>query len=95
MALAHRNNDLRVCGAKTVVTGQSSVTIAGELWAVLDDENNHGAGDLVNTTGSSITINGKPIIVHGPDLAAVDDLVFPPHDVPKTATACDSVNCYT
>lgn len=92
--MVHRNNDPRVCGAVTVVTGQTSVFVNGELWAVLGDPNNHGAGNLINTTGSSVTINGKPVIVHGPDDAAADLLLFPPHDNPKTAGGIASVTCY-
>jgi uncharacterized Zn-binding protein involved in type VI secretion len=90
---AHRQDDLRVCGAKTVVVGQSTVTINGKLWAVLDDPNDHGSGNLENTTGSSVTITGKPIIVHGPDLAKPDDLLHTP-DETKTADGAASVFCY-
>lgn len=92
--LAHRNNDPRVCGAVTVVIGQSTVFIDGELWAVLDDPNDHGAGNLINTTGSSVTINGRPVIVHGPDNAAADLRIFPPHDNPRTAGGADLTQCY-
>lgn len=94
MPLVHRNNDPRVCGAVTVVTGQSTVFVDGELWAVLADPNSHGAGNLINTTGSSVTINGKPVIVHGPDNASADLLLFPPHTNPMTAGGIASVTCY-
>ena len=41
MPAAHRNGDLRTCGATTSVTGQSTVTVNGKLWAVLGDKDSH------------------------------------------------------
>jgi len=73
MPSAHRNGDSRACGATTVVTGQSTVFVNGQLWAVLNDPNTHGNGGLINTTGSTVFIEGKPVIVNGPDLAKVDN----------------------
>lgn len=83
----HRNNDLRVCGAVTAVQNQSSVFVNGELQAVLGSFNNHGNGGLINSTGDSIYVEGKPIIVHGPDHANPDDLcpIPPTHCDPATA----------
>lgn len=69
---AHRHGDLRACGATTTVVGQSTVFVNGKLWAVKGDTNTHQDGGLINTTGSTVTIEGKPVIVHGPDLAEVD-----------------------
>lgn len=69
---AHRHGDPRACGATTTVVGQSTVFVNGKLWAVKGDTNTHQAGDLINTTGSTVTIEGKPVIVHGPDLAKPD-----------------------
>lgn len=37
----HRHKDLRYCGARTVVTKQSTVYVNNELVAVEDDECNH------------------------------------------------------
>jgi len=71
--LAHRDGDLRACGATTTVIGQTSVTVNGKLWAVLGDPNTHLLGNLDNTTGVSIFINKLPVIVHGPDLAINTD----------------------
>ena len=92
MPLAHRNNDLRVCGAKTVVQGQSSVTIEGELWAVRDDPNDHEEGKLIPTY-SGITIEGKDVIVHTPDLATADIAGHDP-SLTKTATSAPDVSGY-
>lgn len=89
MPLAHRHGDSRACGATTVVTGQSTVTINGKLWAVLGDPNSHGAGNLINSI-SSVTINGKPIIIHAPNIATVDNQGHPP-SATQTASACESV----
>ncbi len=92
MPITHRNNDTRVCGAATVVTGQSSVKVEGELWAVEGDQNNHIAGDLVSTVGDSVTINGKKVIVVG-DTAIPDNVGHPP-PLTKPATGASTVNCY-
>lgn len=73
MPAAHRHGDSRACGATTVVSGQSTVFVNDKLWAVLDDPNTHGNGGLINTTGSTVFIEGKPVIVNGPDLAKVDN----------------------
>lgn len=78
MANAHRQDDARVCGATTIVTGQSHVSIEGKLWAVDGDPNTDGGGGL-NTSHGWLTINGKGIIVAG-DSAAPDALCpIPPH----------------
>ena len=71
MPLAHRRTDTRACGATTTVVGQSSVFVNKLLWAVKDDTNTHGNGQLINTTGDSVFIEGKPVIVKG-DLAKID-----------------------
>jgi hypothetical protein len=63
----------RVCGATTVVVGQSTVFVNSKLWAVLNDPNSHGDGQLINT-GTTVFIEGKPVIVHSPDPAMPDDL---------------------
>ncbi len=92
MPKAHRQDDLRACGARTVVTGQSSVTIDGKLWAVYFDPNTHGAGELINTF-NSVTINGKKVIVNTPDKANMDNLGHA-YDEDETASASASVSCY-
>jgi len=72
MPKAHRDGDARACGATTVVDNQASVWVNGKLWAVKGDPNSHSAGGLINTTGSTVYIEGIHVIVHGPDLAEVD-----------------------
>jgi len=75
MPQAHRNNDKRKCiGGITVVQNQSTVFVNDELWAVRDTINNHGNGQLINTTGDTVFVEGKPVIVHGPDHAKPDNL---------------------
>jgi uncharacterized Zn-binding protein involved in type VI secretion len=89
MPAAHRNNDSRTCGAKSVVQNQTTVFVNGELWAVKGTVNNHGDGQLINTTGSTVTIEGIPVIVHGPDNAQPDNA-----DHPNPATAEGSSNVF-
>lgn len=88
MPFAHRNGDLRACGATTIVQGQSTVFVNSKLWSVVGDPNSHGDGQLINS-GTSVTIHGKPVIVNRPDLAAADDA---PHPSPQTETAQGSTN---
>lgn len=68
----------------------------GKLWAVEDSVNNHGNGQLIPTTGQTVHIEGKPIIVHGPDHAQPDDLcpVEPEHCDPETAQGSPDVFSY-
>lgn len=96
MPPAHLNGDLRVCGAVTVVSGQSTVFVNGQLWAVEGDPNSHGGGALI-PSGSTVLIEGKPVIVHAPDSAAADALcpiVGPPHCAPATAEGSGNVGAY-
>lgn len=72
MSYAHKNGDQRNCGATTIVSGQSFVTIGGQLWAVENDQNTHGAGGLI-ATKTFIKIGGKSVIVDG-DPANPDNL---------------------
>jgi hypothetical protein len=71
MPKAHRHADSRVCGASTIVVGQTSVKVNGRLWAVKDDPNSHGGGELIPSF-NSVTIAGKRVIVHTPDQAKID-----------------------
>jgi hypothetical protein len=85
---AHRDKDDRSCGAKTVVTNQSTVYVNGELWAVKGDKNTDGNGGLKATTGQTVFVEGKNVIVHGPDNADPDNKCPIPggeHCNPKTA----------
>jgi uncharacterized Zn-binding protein involved in type VI secretion len=72
MAIAHRQDDSRACGATTIVTGQDFVKVDGKLWAVNGDPDTHGGGGLITSHGW-LTIGGKGIIVVG-DNAAGDSL---------------------
>lgn len=62
---AHCEGNLRSCGAKTVVVGQSHVRINGKLWAVENDPDDHGGGGLISSGQVNIRINGKKAIVVG------------------------------
>jgi hypothetical protein len=93
MPAIHRNNDLRSCGAKTIVVGQSKVYANGELVAVNGDPNTHGNGGLI--AGSRrVFINGKAVVNHTPDGANPDDLCPDPggaHCSPVTAGGSPNV----
>jgi len=88
---AHRDRDSRKCGAKTTVTNQSSVYVNGRLWAVKGDDCDHQEGRLINTSGDTVFIEGKPVIVHGPDHAHPDET----EEIdPMTAEGSDNVTAY-
>lgn len=72
MPAAHRHGDARKCGATTVVIGQNFVFVNGRLWAVEGDPNTHEEGGLIAATGTTVKINGKNVIVDGPDPAELD-----------------------
>lgn len=91
MAAAHRHGDSRVCGATTIVSGQSTVTVNNKLWAVDNDENTHGGGGL-NPAGTTVTINNLKVVVSG-DPADGDNAL---HPLPPTNASGGSsdVSCY-
>jgi hypothetical protein len=72
---AHRDTDKRKCGAKTVVTGQTTVFVNNLLWAVKGDKNDHGNGKLKlgSNNKGTIFIGENEVIIHGPDDADQDD----------------------
>ena len=66
MAEIHRNNDKRMCGATTIVTGQSTVYLNGELISVEGDQCTHGNGELkADTNTGKLWINGKKVVYNG------------------------------
>lgn len=70
---AHRDEDTRFCGAKTIVVGQNSVHVNGKLWAVEGDPNTHGEGLLKAIYGvPCVTIEGKFVICAVGDAAEGD-----------------------
>lgn len=73
---AHRNDDVRFCGARTIVTGQGTVKVEGRLWAVEGDKDTHcNQGSLNAVYGAgNIRINGKRVICAVGDTAASDKL---------------------
>ena len=91
MVQVHRQDDSRVCGATTVVSGQGFVYVDGKLWAVIGDINTDGGGGLIPSNIADIYINGKRVIGVG-DHAEADSLcetIGPPHCDPF-ATGGDS-----
>ena len=93
MSAVHRLTDLRICGAVTIVIGQSSVYANNLLIAVNGDPNSHGAGNLI--AGSrNVFINNLAVVNNTPDLAIPDGLCIPiggPHCAPITATGSPNV----
>ena len=87
MPAVHRHSDSRVCGATTVVSGQSNVYANSLLISVNGDPNSHGGGAL--SAGSRrVYINSIAVVNNTPDGAAADDLCIPAggaHCAPVTA----------
>ena len=85
MPAVHRHSDSRVCGATTVVSGQSNVYANSLLISVNGDPNSHGGGAL--SAGSRrVYINSIAVVNNTPDGAAADSLCpIPPHCAPITA----------
>lgn len=97
MPKAHRNQDPRICGALTVVQGQSSVFVNNLLWAVIGDPNTDVLGNLNGSPDGSVKVEGKEVVVHRPENAQ-EDLLCPivgePHCNPQTASGSDNVFAY-
>jgi len=90
----HRHTDSRVCGATTVVVGQSTVIANGLLVSVQGDPNTHGGGALGATVNpGSVIIEGKEMVVVGS--SAAPDALCPipggPHCDPKSSSGSDDV----
>lgn len=95
MPAIHRQDDLRDCGATTIVTGQSTVYVENKLIAVEGDMNSHGGGALIPGR-SDVKIGNIPIIVVGNSASA--DSLCPtaggPHCAPKASSGSGSVSFY-
>jgi uncharacterized Zn-binding protein involved in type VI secretion len=92
---AHRFDDLRACGAGTIVVNQFTVYVNGRLWAVLGDIDTHGNGQLT-PKGTTVFAGGLPVVVLG-DPAIPDDkcpLEDGAHCLPATATASGDTFAY-
>ena len=93
MPAIHRNTDPRVCGASTVVVGQSTVFANSLLVSVNGDPNTHGSGDLIAAC-KNVYINGIMVVNHSPDNASPDGLcpiIGGPHCAPATAGGSPNV----
>ena len=89
----HRNGDARVCGASTVVSGQTTVFANNVLVSVNGDPNSHSAGNLVADT-NHVYANNIMVVNNTPDSAGADGLcipVGPPHCTPSTAGGSPNV----
>jgi hypothetical protein len=68
-----------------------------KLWAVDGDKNTHGDGDLIPNHANNVYVEGKLVIVHGPDHSNPDALcipVGPPHCDPMTDQGAPSTYAY-
>lgn len=63
MAAVHRDTDLRECGARTTVEGQSTVFVNGLLCAVENDPETHLEGRLVSQSAGTVTVENRKLIV--------------------------------
>jgi len=92
---AHTQAMFRACGALTIVQNQSTVYVNDQLWAVKDSQNDHINGQLINSSGDTVFIEDKPVIVHGPDHAKPDNLCpFDHHCDPETAEGSNDTFAY-
>lgn len=96
MPKAHRQDDGRFCGAKTIVQNQNSVTVNQKLWAIKDSINTDGGGNLHASPDGSVTIHGIQVVVHRPEDADPDTKCpqAAPHCNPYTTEGSDNVTAY-
>lgn len=87
----HRQDDLRICNAKTV-TQCTDVRVNKKFISIEDDPNTHQMGLLRATlTVGKVRVNGKPVILLD-DPAGPDKICpVPPHCNPKAKTASPNV----
>jgi hypothetical protein len=75
MTAVHRDSDARVCGASTVVAGNSTVFCNNLLVSVDADPNSHGGGAIGAST-NQVFVEGKMMVEVG-DSASPDALCPP------------------
>lgn len=75
MTEVHRHTDCRVCGASTVVAGNSTVFCNNLLVSVDGDPNTHGGGPIGAST-NQVFVEGLMMVENG-DGAAPDALCPP------------------
>jgi len=85
---AHRDADSRFCSALTIVQGQTTVFVNNLLWAVENDPNTHGDGQLQAFYGAkNIYVENKLIICAVGDKALPDNFGHPgPPTDPSTSS---------
>ena len=89
---AHRNNDLRYCGAITEVIQQSTVFVNDELWAVQGDTCDHADGLLYAVYGAkNIYVENKLIICAPGDKATPDDFGHTSPQVDPSTASSDTI----
>ncbi len=88
----HRHGDGRVCGATTVVSGQSTVFANDQLVSVNGDPNSHGNGNL-SAGSNNVFINSLAVVNNSPDGASADSLCPVPsiHCAPVTSSGSPDV----
>lgn len=87
----HRHSDARVCGATTVVSGNTTVFANDLLVSVDGDPNSHGGGAL-SAGSNKVYCHGILVVNHTPDGAAADALCpLSPHCAPVTAGGSPNV----
>ena len=99
MPAVHRENDSRSEMSKTQVVGQQTVFVNGKLWAVEQDMDNDGMGQLISKSPGTVYINGKKIIVKDMDDSSPDSLCgmmgqHPEHCHPHPVEGSPDVFCY-
>lgn len=87
----HRDTDNRICGAKTIVVGQTNVYANGLLIAVDKDPNSHSGGNLIAAC-NNVFINGKLVVNNTRDNAYPDGFCpETPHCNPMTTQGSPDV----
>lgn len=90
MTEVHRDTDSRICGAQTVVAGNTTVFVNNLLASVDQDPNSHGSGPIIAST-NNVFVHNKLIVENG-DAADPDDLCpIPPHCGPDTDSGSPDV----
>ena len=85
----HRHSDARVCGATTVVSGNTTVFANDLLVSVDGDPNSHGGA--LSAGSNHMYCHSTLVVNNTPDPAAPDLLG---HPLPPTSTAGGSPNIF-
>lgn len=90
MPAIHRHTDARICGARTIVTGNGTVFANNLLVSVNNDPDTHNCGNLIAAC-RNVFVENKMVVNNTPDQAKPECSCSGVHCNPMTAQGSPNV----